>query len=248
MSQKSVEPRVALIPTPSLDPKSHGAVRAAVEMTLVHNCLIRAVNSIYYHAPYVTTTKDIRDFLHFCAIFVEVTLHHHDGEETYIFPPWAEQTNCPALLKENHAEHRLFHHGFEQLSRYAKTTDPSAYKSEDLLAILEDFTDPLAAHLTNEIDSILRMQEYSSEVAKKIFKEGVQKSMEGADKADHLPFLFGTHDKTFEGGKHYFPPVGFLLNAALMFWYGSKNAGAWRFCPSDLYSRPRKPTLGPNAA
>lgn len=151
-------------------------------------------------------------------------------------------------MKQNHAEHRLFHHGLEEVSKYARATEPSKYKSEDLLAILDGFAQPLATHLRNEIDSILRMQEYSSEIAVKIFTEGVQKSMDGADKADHLPFLFGTHDKTFEGGKHYFPPVPFIVNVGLMWWYGGKHAGAWRFCPSDLWSRPRKPAFGPDAA
>ena len=88
-----------LLSTPSLDPKSHGAVQGAIEMVLIHNCFIRAMNSIYYHAPYVTEPKDIRDYLHFCATFVAVLFHHHDCEERFIFPPWAEATNCPDFSK-----------------------------------------------------------------------------------------------------------------------------------------------------
>lgn len=237
-----------LIPTPDHDSKSHGAVKCAVEMVLVHNCLIRAVNSIYYHAPYVTDPEDIRDFLFFVATFVDVTWYHHDGEEKYIFPRWAEATNAPELLKDNVAEHRAFHRGLDELSKYAKTTQPSEYKSEDLVKILNTFTTPLATHLTNEIDSLLAMQKYDSNIATKIFAEGVKHSMEGADKTTQFPMMFGCHDRTFEGGKHYFPPVPRVIGMAMMWWYGSKHKRVWRFCPSDLSGTPKKPEFGPAAA
>ena len=123
-------------------------------------------------------------------------------------------------MKDNHAEHRLFHDGVAQLAQYAKTTGPSAYRSDDLLTIMDGFAQPLATHLTNEIESLLSIQKYSSEVASKVFREGVKRATHGIDNTLHLPFIFGTHDKTFEGGKHDFPPIPFVLSVAMAWWFG----------------------------
>ena len=183
----------------------------AVEMVLVHNCLIGAINSMFYYAPLVKEQQDIRDFLHFCATFVDLTHHHHDGEETYIFPTWAEATNCPEILEDNVAEHQAFHDGLDKLGAYAKTTDPVAYTVKDLLVLLDAFTLPLVSHLRSEIDRILGMQKTDHGIAKKILDVGRKNAMDGADNAALIPFIFACHDRTFEGGKHYFPPMPMLV-------------------------------------
>lgn len=46
-----------LIATGDLDPKEHGAIETAVEMTLVHNCFIRAINSICKFCLLVTVEE-----------------------------------------------------------------------------------------------------------------------------------------------------------------------------------------------
>lgn len=246
-SKPAREPPFEVIPTRNLDPNVHGAVKVAIQMILVHNCFIRAFNSIYYHAPYVKEPQDVRDFLHFVAITVESVDGHHDNEENYIYPQWARDTNCPALLDVNKAEHESFHDGLMRLGQYANTTDASSYKSEDLLAILDGFSSGLVVHLSNEIETLLDMQKYDSDAALRAFKAGTDKAMDGMDKYEELPFLLGSHDRTFEDDKHAFPPIPRIVARALMWWYGGRYVGTWRFCPCDLNGWPKKPEFGPDA-
>ncbi|KPI39755.1 uncharacterized protein AB675_3482 [Cyphellophora attinorum] len=238
---------IPVIPTPPCPPGSHAAVEMAVEMVLVHNCLIRAINSIYYYAQHVTKAEDIRDFLHFCAVSVDLIHHHHEGEESFIFPPWAEATNRKDLL-ENVAEHREFHDGLDKLGEYARTTTPEAYNSQELFKVLDGFVPPLTSHLNSEVDRILAMENTDNAVARRILDEGKKKAMDGASRDKLVPFILGCHDATFEGGKHFFPPMPGLVKMILVWWYGSKFQATWRFCPSDLYSRPKERILGPGAA
>ncbi|ETN42287.1 uncharacterized protein HMPREF1541_04228 [Cyphellophora europaea CBS 101466] len=236
-----------LISTPDLDSKEHGAIACAVEMTLVHNCFIRAINSIFYYAPYVSEPRDIKDFLRFCQAFVSEISLHHKTEEDIIFPMWVKASNTPDLMNENIEEHKTFEEGLHQLKQYTQNTESQAYRSEDLLAIMDQFIPILVQHLTSEIDSILAMRKYDGDKILATFRDGVNAAAAAATKDEQFPFALGCNDVTFEGGKHKFPDVPWILIAVVKYWFARTHKGAWRFCPSDMGGQPRKPFLGPNA-
>lgn len=240
---------IELLSTRNLNPNDHAADKCAIEMVLVHNMFIRALNSMYYHAPYVTKPDDIRDFLRFCSIFVSGTELHHESEETVVFPYWSEQAGKPDLMKANLKEHEAFHGGLVKLGEYVAKTTPEQYRHEDLYALLDELTPPLVSHLTHEIDSVLLMRDYPSEMVEEGTKRGGAHSVGHATKDEQLPFLFGCNDVTFEGGKHnsFFPPIPYVVNLLTAWWFARKYRGSWRFLPSDLYGKPQKPVFGPDA-
>jgi hypothetical protein len=51
--------------------------------------------------------------------------------------------------------------------------------------------------------------------------------------------VLGCADKTYEGGIHQFPPFPFFFPYLIDYWFARKYQGAWRFCPCDMYGKPR---------
>jgi hemerythrin-like domain-containing protein len=218
---------------------SHGSFLVALEANLL--------TCSDYYAPYVSESKDIQDFLRFCDIFVSELGIHHDLEENVIFPMWAEATGDAHIMDASVAEHKAFHDGLDQLQHYATTTKPAAYKSADLVSILDSFTPVLVQHLSAEVETILSMQKYDGDKLLKTFQDGVKAAMGDATKDEAFPFVFSCNDATFEGGKHYFPPVPWVVNFVIKWWFARKYQDVWRFSPSDMYGMPKPRELGPDA-
>jgi hypothetical protein len=57
------------------------ASAAASEMALVHNMIIRGLNSIYLQAPNIKLEKDVKDFLTYMYSWSLLVHMHHDNEE-----------------------------------------------------------------------------------------------------------------------------------------------------------------------
>lgn len=240
---------IAMIPTPNnIEPKKHAADECALYMTLVHNIFIRAVKSIYYHAPYVKEPQDVRDFLFFCSVFVEVTILHHQAEETFMFPRWAEIAQNPGLIEENLDEHATFHSSLDKLRDYVTQTTPEQKRCADLYAVLDALTPPLVSHFTSEIDAILSLRNVPSEQGIRVWKAAEQATHVHIKWHEHIPFGLGCSDIAFEGGKNYFPPFPWILQVMVAWWYGGQHRGVWRFCPSDAHGRSRKPLFGQDTA
>ena len=138
-------------------------------MTHVHNTLIRGFNSIYLQAPHVNLPADIRDLLFFCAAWVKTVEHHHDTEETTLFPAIEEFAKTPGLMEGNREQHHAFTPGLEHLLRYAQTTNPEIYDWFTLKEILDSFAPSLMKHLEDEIDTLLRLERYDSKELMKLW-------------------------------------------------------------------------------
>lgn len=200
-----------------------------------------------YHAPYVTEAQDVRDFLRFCEAFVSELDVHHSMEETIIFPRWREVTGDAQLMEANMEEHGAFHDGLVRLKEYTQTTEPVQYKSAALLAIMDSFMPALAQHLTAEVEAIMALQDHDGDKLLQIFREAVQTVARTATKDEQFPFVFSCNDVTFEGGKHHFPPVPWIVNFVVKWVFARKHRGIWRFSPSDMYGRPKPLEFGVDA-
>ena len=56
-----------------------------------------------------------------------------------------------------------------------------------------------------------------------------------------FPIVFGVIDHSYEGGIHkgVWPPIPGFVHYVIMYWYGRRHAGSWRFSPCDGYGNPR---------
>ncbi|KAB8292894.1 hypothetical protein EYC80_007260 [Monilinia laxa] len=96
-------------PRASLEGKPESlASRNASEMALVHNILLRGLNSIYLQAPNVKETNDIADFVKFCDAWSSILHSHHAAEETVYFKLLDEQSSQDGVFIANHIEHEKF--------------------------------------------------------------------------------------------------------------------------------------------
>ena len=100
--------------------KEPGAISAATEMALVHNCFIRILNCIYLQAPNVKEERDISDFTIFMHAWL-ITLHEHHGNEEKLFFHWLEEyIGVPNYMEKNVEQHHAFGPPLEQFELYVK--------------------------------------------------------------------------------------------------------------------------------
>ncbi len=54
------------------------------------------------------------------------------------------------------------------------------------------------------------------------------------------PLVFGTADRTFEGGIHDFPKVPFFVPYVIHYVFARSYRGAWRYNPCTLWRDPQE--------
>jgi hypothetical protein len=88
-------------------------------MTLIHNVLIRCLNSIHEHAVSIpASSADVISFAGYALACVSVIHDHHHGEEDIVFP--FLQVKFPDDMKKNLEEHKTFSEGLDALEGYLK--------------------------------------------------------------------------------------------------------------------------------
>lgn len=141
-------------------------------MANAHNVLIRGLNAIVNQAPYVPTAnepgynkKDVADLLSYVASWVKMVNHHHDTEETCIFPELEKFTGKPSLMDTALHQHEAFQQGMHRLLTYSSTTEPEKYtwSSEGgMKEIIDSFSHELISHLNDEIETFLSFKDLDS--------------------------------------------------------------------------------------
>ena len=158
-------------------------------MAHAHNVLIRGLNSIYQQAPNVSELQDAEDFLSFCRAWVEMVEHHHDNEETTMFPKLAAFTENPSIMAGNLAQHEAFQEGLHKLHNYAVNTEAHAYNAATVKKIIDSFAPALIKHLHEEIGTFLALDKYDSQGVLKVWQES-----ENAAKSVKNPHMFVSYD------------------------------------------------------
>jgi hemerythrin-like domain-containing protein len=126
-------------------------------MAISHNVYIRGLNAIYLQAEGVTTPSEIKDFLTFCQIWIEVVHHHHHIEEELFFPGVEKALEQKGIMSKNLEQHKSFETAMEDFGKYVKTA-PSGYSGKELKHLVNRFGKPLVDHLHEEITSLLDIQ------------------------------------------------------------------------------------------
>jgi hemerythrin-like domain-containing protein len=165
-----------LIPTPfgSKDltaGKAHGSQYIAQQMTHLHNCIIRLLNSIYNQALHVQSPEDIRDFLAYVKHWHDELDHHHLVEEEFMFPKLDALTGDTIAMETNIEQHHAFEPGLKALGEYATSTTAEEYDGEKLRAIIDDFGEILTTHLADEIPTLLALGKCDDKALRKMWAD-----------------------------------------------------------------------------
>jgi hemerythrin-like domain-containing protein len=138
-------------------------------MSIVHNGLIRGVNSVYNQCINVGergTPKDKLDFANYAAQCAAILHEHHEFEEEVLFPKMNELAGVPGLMDGNVQEHAAFHDGFAIYEQYLE--DVKAEKvvldGAHMKKLIDDYMPALYSHLVNEIDTLIGLEKYDDKV------------------------------------------------------------------------------------
>ncbi|KAH7156177.1 hemerythrin HHE cation binding domain-containing protein [Dactylonectria macrodidyma] len=232
--------------------KPQGAKTAAFEMTIVHNLLLRALNSIYLQCVNVGksgTPQEVNDFVNYASCWYTTLSHHHHIEESMIFPEIERLAGVPGLMAQNVAQHEAFHDGLEAYKKYldAVQAGDDKYDGDKLKGIIDSFAGVLHQHLTEEIDTLVKLEEEHGDKTdwatwfKKTMDKILKQSQDPKNTTTVVPLTFTNHDKSFEGGVHAsWPPLPWFVMLLLRWWYVPKNKGWWRFSSCDDQMRPKE--------
>ncbi|KAI9710712.1 MAG: hypothetical protein M1820_002545 [Bogoriella megaspora] len=183
-----------LIKTPSMTQEvgSHESVYIANEMAFAHNAMLRGINSIYHQALNVRHPRDIADLLFFAKTWSTWVAHHHELEETRMFPGFEQVAGKTGLLNSNVEQHHAFSGGLQKLKEYAVSTDPSAYSGSKLQSIIDEFSAALQTHLHEEIDSLLSLRLYDGKALLEVYKQCEAAAGDQPKVKDALLFFFAS--------------------------------------------------------
>ncbi|KAH7328029.1 hypothetical protein B0I35DRAFT_6629 [Stachybotrys elegans] len=224
----------------------------AAEMSIVHNCILRGINSVYVQCVNVATSgsaKDKLDFANYAYRWYAMMQEHHDQEEEYVFPLIEEKAGVAGLMEANVEEHKTFHDGLAAFSQYLEsvTEEKEELDGGKLRAIMDSFVPGLRAHLDHEIDTFNGLDKYEDNADwVKVFKEStdkiVAKNMESVEYRQRaLPLMFLLHDKSYgEGVWESFPPVPWVVRVVFQWLYMNKHWDWWRFAPCDFAGTPQE--------
>ncbi|OLN85425.1 hypothetical protein CCHL11_07994 [Colletotrichum chlorophyti] len=235
----------ALIPTPayqsSQDEKRSEPdmfTRVASEMALVHNMIIRGLNSIYLQAPHVAAS-DTKRFLKYILAWYSLVHVHHSGEEAEFFPTIEKMTEQKGLMECNVSQHQEFHDGLGNFKAHvdACIAGKEKYDGAKLVTLIDGFGEVLTKHLGDEISSLLELRKFGmekmGELEKRFGEEG-EKNMQALGLISGLPFCFSNHDVGYEDGRWAsWPPAPRVLVLLVRHVTYRLHQRRWKFAACD---------------
>lgn len=201
----------------------------ASEMANVHNMIIRGLNSIYLQAPHIKPA-DEKAFCRYIAGWHFLLHSHHSGEESMLFPAVEKMAEVEGIMETNVEQHRAFHDGIDSLKAYANAVvaDKEKYDGSRVVALIDGFGSTLTQHLSDEIPSLLSLQQYGDKMAAlpKLFEEEGEKAMKEMGTSG-MVWCFANLDINFEDGLwKAWPPAPApvkLLMRSIFWWMNSET-------------------------
>ncbi|KAM0315205.1 hypothetical protein ACHAO8_004144 [Botrytis cinerea] len=201
----------------------------ASRMALSHNSFIRGFNSIYQQAPRIQSRVDKKDFVGYCIAWVDCVDQHHHYEETEFFPAIEKAAGHKGLMDGAVDQHAAFHDGLERFKSYLQEKGPS-FLSEELIQIMDSFSEPLYNHLKEEPQIIADLSQYNTPETPidilAIAAEAGKKQVNISFLFNVLPIFFLNMESIeFENGLWHtsFPPVNKPIK-----WLMTKGAPMWQ--------------------
>jgi hemerythrin-like domain-containing protein len=126
-------------------------------MAVSHNIYIRGLNAIYNQAHGVAAPADVKDFLKFCQIWIEVVHHHHSLEEEIMFPGIERDLGEEGIMRINLEQHHAFEEAMEEFETYVGKTEVSGYNGDIVQELVDKFGELFVSHLHDEIQNLLKI-------------------------------------------------------------------------------------------
>jgi hypothetical protein len=235
---------IALIPTPAFESNAIDVFTlVASQMALVHNCFIRALNSIYLQVPHVPAIE-YPNFVAYSLATYQGLMAHHDGEEHTLFPELERLTGETGLMDENVDGHRAFDSKLGEWGYWLEACKKgrNSFNSDTCTIMMDAFLPALHSHLCAEIPTLLALSRFpgiASQLPAKMEEEG-KKVMGAMSKTELLPVFLLNHDVGFEGSRHDFPPLPAPVRWVLREVCGRWNAEWWKFATCGFDGKARE--------
>src|SRR5690348_15787501 len=133
-------------------------------MALIHNDMIRGLNSIYLQAPHVQT-KDQRSFCSYIIRWHQLLHVHHSAEEAEVFPDVEAMAGERGIMEANVDQHHAFTDGLGAFVAYVQEIlgRKQRYDGDKAVKLIDAFGTVLVQHLHDEIPTLLSLRKYGSE-------------------------------------------------------------------------------------
>jgi Hemerythrin HHE cation binding domain len=134
-------------------------------MVLVHNMMLRGLNSIYLQAKHITKA-DERPFCKYILTWHLLLDHHHSGEEADLFPAIDQMVGEKDVMAVNVEQHHAFHPDLDAFITYVKDceTGKQKYDGDRIVALIDAFGKTLSDHLAEEISTITDLKRFGEKV------------------------------------------------------------------------------------
>ena len=160
----------------------HAAVHITQQMALIHNTILRALNSSYSQCLAVKAeTSDAEDFLLYNQCIFDMLHEHHANEEGFLFQEIEKLAGVPGLMDHNVEQHRAFQAGVERFRDYVYNTTKEDYDGQKLQDLIDGFGSVVTKHLHDEIPSLLDMKSLDSAELMKIWRKSEQAARSRVD-------------------------------------------------------------------
>ncbi|KAF3767739.1 hypothetical protein M406DRAFT_41495 [Cryphonectria parasitica EP155] len=221
----------------------------AQEMIILHNIIIRGINSIYLQCVNVgRSPESVPDFVEYARLWQHPVHEHHDNEETIVFPRIEDLVGAPGLMTPNVEQHAAFHGGLDAFSTYIESVKNGSakYDGGKIREIIDSFMPVLREHLYDEIQTLLALDRYEDKCdwaawLRKVHAEIVaQMQADPSTKHTLMPMFMHLHDGTFDNDSlPVWPVLPWIAKVVISWIYDRKHKSWWRFAPCDISSRPQ---------
>ncbi|KAB5582960.1 hemerythrin HHE cation binding domain-containing protein [Coniochaeta sp. 2T2.1] len=229
------------IPTPEAANRAAGTQsdmfdHVASEMAQVHNLMVRGLNAIYLQAPHIKP-QDVKPFVNYMTLWLELLHVHHSGEEEEFFPDLERMAGEKGMMEANVEQHHAFHDGLEALHGYVKNVaaGKAEYDGQKVCSMIDAFGTTLNQHLADEVPTIQGLRKYGDKMAtlQKRFDDEGEKNMKKIG-LGNVTVCLTMHDTNFENGiwKQWPPmptPIRFLIRN-IIWWFVRDTS---KFGPCD---------------
>ena len=109
---------------------------------------------------------------------------HHETEETVLFPVTEAMISLPGFMERNVEQHQAFGPGMDEFDGYVKAVEEGreSFDGMRVRAIIDGFGEVLTTHLTEEIDTLLTLEEHDASIDwKELNKKVLKKALDEGD-------------------------------------------------------------------
>jgi hemerythrin-like domain-containing protein len=205
-------------------------------MAQIHNLLIRALNSIYNQCLLPSTPSQTASFLHYCRVFTSILHHHHEIEDTWLFPEFERLLAQPGAMAGNVEEHDAFLPGLTLFDAYVSKTRPEEYCGMTLRNMLERFAPLLVEHLHEEIPTILGMWKVEAKELEKCWAVAEKMGRSGGSVWEAPAMILACVDKemVMDGEACTFPDAPGVVEWVVRKGLSRRFAEVWRWAPFGM--------------